>query len=116
MIAKWQKNTVILLVGTFFILSFTAEFAHRHTYSQTSTLIVDDCKSEIHADEKNSAQKIFKICFSCVYSQTPVVLSISFQLSEGLASCQVLKSTIDQPQISFFGSLFDSRAPPQNLS
>ena len=113
---KWRKNTAVFLAYVFFVLSFTVEFAHQHTYSQTSLLIRHECECEIYADEKNSVQNGGNVCFSCVYSKTPVVLNTGFQPSQTFVSNQILQPIEEQALLGYIGSLFNNRAPPQIIS
>ena len=113
---KWRKNTAVFLAWVFFVLSFTVEFAHQHTYSQTSLLLSHKCECEIYADDKNSVQNGSNLCFSCVYSKTSVVLKTSIQSSKSLDTNQNLKAIEELVLPSQTGSLFNNRAPPQIIS
>lgn len=114
--SKWKKNIAVFLACVFFVLSFTVEFAHQHTYSQTSLLIRHECECEIYADEKNSVQNGSSICFSCVYSKTPIVLNTGLQPSQTFVSNQILQPIEEQAHRNPHSSLFNNRAPPQAIS
>ena len=113
---KWRKNTAVFLACVFFVLSFSVEFAHQHTYSQTSLLILHERECEIYSDEKNSIQNGSNVCFSCVYSKTPVVLNPGFQPSQSLDTSQNPGAIEELVLPSQTGSLFNTRAPPQAIS
>ena len=116
MSSKWRKNTAVFLACVFIVLSFTVEFAHQHTYSQASLLLSHECKCEIYADEKNAVQNGGNVCFSCVYSKTPVVVNTSFHPSQTFVSKQILQPIEDQAFLNYIGSLFNTRAPPKIIS
>jgi len=114
--SKWRKYTSVFLASVFLILSFTVEFAHQHSSSQTSLLLKHECECEISADEKNSVQTGNNLCFSCVYSKTTVVLNSCVQPSQIFVSNQILQLAEEQALLSYIGSLFNNRAPPQAIS
>jgi len=114
--SKWKKDTAVFLAWIFFVLSFTVEFAHQHTYSQTSLLISHECECEIYADEKNSVQNGGNLCFSCVYSKTPVVLNTGFQPSQSFNASQLLRAIEELVLPSQTVLLFNNRAPPKIIS
>ena len=114
--SKWRKNTAVFLTCVFLVLSFTVEFAHQHDYSQTSLLISHECECKIYADDKNSVQNGGSVCFSCVYSKTPVVLNTSFHPSQSLDTSQNPGAIEELILPGQTGSLFNNRAPPQAIS